>query len=166
MNVFEDLVVELKEQNLLEETVIDTSSVNGGVNGKAPVDSGWDAPDASDVNADFTDSHESERIEIELPKLETVLAKPVPGAQAVQKAISEQMSALQMVDHIYSAIERDHSIKVSSPFDDLAVQKSYQRFARESANSGSDEYFDAESALLVLRSMLSLSDTTATVVFR
>src|SRR5204862_7434513 len=33
--------------------------------------------------------------------------------------------------------------------DYLAVQKSSQRFARQSANSESDEYFDAESALLI-----------------
>ena len=149
MNVFEDLVIELKEENLLEETVIDRSVPTANGNGNSRPISTFDS-----AVRDLID---------EVPKFE------VPGAAAVDSAlefddapaytpalnpenirqgIGDRMSALQLVDHVFAAVEANLNGAKSGLFDDLTVKKAFHRFAQASAAPDSNEYFEAESAVL------------------
>jgi hypothetical protein len=149
MNVFEDLVVELKEQNLLEETVIDRAEAEKGsrdykaahiVIEDEPLvyDDGVTEFDISDLSVETDESaraHPQFRAPIEF--------------ENVRQQVAEQMAELQMVEHLFNAVEREFMRVPANSFDDLPVKKTFHRFEQASADPRSDEYFEAESALLL-----------------
>src|SRR5215468_12121981 len=99
MKVFEDLVVELKEENLLEETVIDHSGLKTNGNGKRSDDLNlsqyatefdFDAPSLENQKTPNSSSNGSQR-------------KPNPDV--VKRRLSEVMSALQFVEYVLTAVE-------------------------------------------------------------
>ena len=134
MNVFEDLIVELQEENLLEETVAlrpktngyKKGSTNGNGNGKG----------TSDNLVTF------ESVAASPPKYRAPL-KP----EAVKTNLADQMSALQFVEFVISAAEKLQG-SAGQPFDDLQVQKDFHYYSQAGADTESNEYFEAESALI------------------
>lgn len=125
MNVFEDLIVELKEQNLLEETILDFDQL------QIELDDVGDLS-GSTGNARTWDEHVT-----------------APKAEVVKKRISEQMVALQMVDHVFTGAERDFLKTEPQVFDDLPAKKALHRYVQASKSPDTDDYFEAESKLLL-----------------
>jgi hypothetical protein len=146
MNVFEDLVVELKEQNLLEETVIDLAGEN--VSGGSPVASVLDEEpivfDDGISGFDFALPETLDPAPVEAPARQHRPLKP----ENVRRRIGDQMGALQMVEHIFNAVEREFMRIKPNAFDELPVRKAFHRYEQASAAPDSNEYFEAESSVL------------------
>jgi len=131
MNVFEDLIVELKEENLLEETILDFE-----------FDSGLSAIEHGDQKNGSFESNAWTGI-----NHSTLASAPKP--EVIKKRVSEQIVSLQMVDHVITAVERGFLQVEPEAFDDLSARKALHRFAQASVKPGNDEYFEAESRLLL-----------------
>jgi hypothetical protein len=142
MNVFEDLIVELKEENLLEETVIDHSGHKTNGNGKLFANA-----DLSELAAEF---------DFEAPSFEDQKTvgnsangfQPKPKPEVVKRRLSERMSALQFVEYVFTAVEANFTGTSTTPFDDLSIKKAFHMFEQASSDPESDEYFETESALV------------------
>ena len=129
MNVFEDLIEELRDENLLEQTVIDLSRSPSGAelsstNGAEPVSEN-DGPEQDVTSAGVEDERDFYR----------------------KRAIDE-VSSLQMVEHIVSGIEREHMKIAPAGYNDLVVKKALHTFVQVQGDTSSPEYIDAEMALM------------------
>ncbi len=142
MSVFEDLIDELKNENLLEESVIDLAQ----------------AASADDVAPDAAGGHFEDGSAV-APLLES--DQPVAGVEAgsgeasigdrdfYRKRAMEEVSGLQMVEHVFSGIERDHLQIAPTPFDDLNAKQALHRFLQVCGNPRSAEHSEAEFELRV-----------------
>ncbi len=169
MNVFEDLIVELKEENLLENTVIDSkqpqkkeTDVPENVEAfataldepelAAPNDEAAD--DASTKSAVANKSAEFEVVSIgeETPTAESKPKKKnkklKAGKEFFNKRAVDEMSSLQMVEHIFTGVEREYMKVVPKAFDDLNAKKALHAFLAVTENSQSQEHKAAEFALM------------------
>ena len=143
MTVFEDLIVELKEENLLEDTVITV-----GIPSTAMFASGQD-------EHDFADLIDSESSYDELPhKTGAAIAgadAAAPKARessAVHKFAVEQVATFQIVEHVITSIERDRLNLNTRGFDELAIKKAIHRFQQASADRSTMEFAEAEAELV------------------
>jgi hypothetical protein len=127
MNVFEDLVVELKEANLLEETFIDlplavnASAETGNGNGSGNGGTKFSVPSANEFGV-----------------LDPALNR---------ERLSEQIAAIELVDLVLAAIATANG-KQTSPYDALSLKKTFHRFAQTSASPESEEYFELEAEVV------------------
>lgn len=138
MNVFADLIEELKEENLLEETIIDlkrkAAEANGLTsNGSARADVA--AARSSDDTADG-------------PSGPVETGDVVDEVEFYRRRAMEEVSSLQMVEHVISGIEREHMKMNPAVYDDLAIKKALHRFLQVSADITAPEYSDAEYSLM------------------
>ena len=141
MNVFEDLIEELRDENLLEQTVIDlpkSTSVksNGHESGQALND-----PDGDVAESDSNGSHPNSGFD--MPS-----AEPESEADFYRKRAIDEISSLQMVEHIFSGIEREHMKLVPAAYDDLEAKKALHKFLQVSADASTTDYADAEFNLM------------------
>lgn len=150
MNVFEDLVVELKEENLLENTVIEGLPLNANF-GFAEPSLGRES---DFLRREAESSAQNEEMEGERRGKNS--SKPranvqVPGASVersrLQKHFSESSSVFQMVGHVLTAVERQFNGTAQPPFDDLRVSKALHRLTQLSADALSVEFAEAEQAV-------------------
>lgn len=148
MNVFEDLVTELQQENLLELTVIDVEN----------------SPRNGNYMAEYSPAHDDEPLLIipEPPKRNAPLpatnqkpdfgmAEPIKARNEIErfrKQSVDEIAALQMVEHVLSGVERDYSKIEPNVYDDLPAKKALHRYLQAAEDVTSDEYFDAESAFL------------------
>ncbi len=168
MNVFEDLIVELKEENLLENTVIDT---------KQPQTKETDVPEtleAFDKSLEEPDVDAESRAASDHSSNEAALVgnaadfevvnmgddPPVPekkpkkskklkaGKEFFNKRAVDEMSSLQMVEHIFTGVEREYMKVVPKAFDDFNAKKALHNFLAVTENSQSQEHKAAEFALM------------------
>lgn len=200
MNIFEDLIEELKEENLLEETVIDVQ--NKKKNGES-----FNLPkpgqiESTPVKAKETSSNASVAPEILKPSEQIIpnnfsqpaepektpdyvfdespavvetndLIAEVPqnlqesfventdsfdsetkaenssaDAEFFKKRATDEVTSLQMVEHVLSGIERNFLNITPKLYDDLEVKKALHNFLQESQNINSPEQSGAEIILL------------------
>jgi hypothetical protein len=137
MNVFEDLLGELKDENLLENTVLDAVP---------PPATNGSAKEALDEAVTFEIS--SPLDEIPGPVDDAAKSGPADERETFRKRAIDEVASLQMVEHVISGIEREHLKLRHAPFDDLAVKKALHQFVQVGAEYGTDEWFEAEVALL------------------
>lgn len=135
MNVFEDLIIELQNENLLE----DTSSRK-------------EADD--EVNLEIAEPAENPPL-VESPGDDdpilghlSEMEKPLKRSEFFRKRAVDEVSALQMVDHILSGIEREHMKIVPNAFDDFEAKKALNKFLQVSEDFSSNEHVQAEFALM------------------
>ncbi len=132
MNVFEDLIVELKEENLLENTGVaadkqkntDVETVTG------------------DPGADF---------EIEIlgePSEKIKQKKAKPGKEFFNKRAVDEVSGLQMVEHVLTGVEREYMKVVPKAFDDFNAKKALHVFLNIAESADSEEHKTAEFAMM------------------
>lgn len=203
MNIFEDLIEELKEENLLEETVIDVQNKknkseiidlpkqsqiestpvkkeenspvvsavseplktpeqiipNNLSQTSAPVETPTyvfdepsmivetnavipDVPQAlQNLQAEFEGNNESFGSEME--------ENNSPGDEEFfRKRATEEVTSLQMVQHVLSGIERSFLNITPKLYDDLEVKKALHNFLQDSQNLNSSEQSNAETVLL------------------
>ena len=109
MNVFEDLVEELKDENLLESTVIESSDHRGPGERHSDISGTGDESLAElcDYLNDTDDGAGFEGDSVEAYK---------------QRAIDE-IASLQMVEHIFTGVEQQNKKPNIKRFDDLEVKK-------------------------------------------
>src|SRR5688572_17916894 len=137
MNVFEDLIEELKDEKLLEETVIGRNAVSAGMPARpATIQFGSAAQRADIVDRSMTEA--AEKVE----------ESAIDRIEARKKRVMEEVSSLQMVEHVLSGIEREQIKKAPEAFDDLSVKKALHRFLQVSGDPDSEEFASAEFALM------------------
>ncbi|KXK03364.1 MAG: hypothetical protein UZ17_ACD001001172 [Acidobacteria bacterium OLB17] len=177
MNIFEDLVLELKEENLLENTFLDelearsrevegsdaapASNARAGLNDEA-------VPEYSDIidtpgEAREAERHEivhqtAERIEADAPEVadlqlmgsdETIeIRRPASDTEFFKKRANGEVLSLQLVEHVVSALEREHLKIIPKTYDDLSVKKALHRFMQVADDSASDAHKEAEFQLM------------------
>ncbi|MCY7347698.1 MAG: hypothetical protein LH614_15955 [Pyrinomonadaceae bacterium] len=142
MNIFEDLIEELKEENLLEKTVNEPERAGGkvavqksdaGENMAAKVKEGVQKSEVSAVN---------------LPSSLEVAERENNEAEFYRKRAKNEVSFLQMVEHVFAGVEREQLKIVPKPYDDLEVKKVLHSFLQISHAPHSSEHASAHFRLL------------------
>lgn len=141
MSVFEDLIDELKNENLLEETVISLNRADAAARTSkqaAAVNAG------AAVIASVGDSMgPDDGLHSDVPQIE----KPSDDKEFFRKRAMDEVSSLQMVEHVFSGVEREHMKVSSAPFDDLNAKKALHKFIQVSGDPNSPAHAEAEFAL-------------------
>ena len=130
MNLFEDLIEELRDENLLEETI--TASRAAGANGTHSEL----APSKPTHRISATEDGEDDSASAEASRI------------FYHRRAMDEVSCLQMVEHILSGIEREYMKIVPATFDDLKVKKALHIFLQVDGDTSSKEYAEAEFNLL------------------
>ena len=153
MNVFEDLVVELKEENLLEETFIENDvaianhlHVTDEPNKNNDVD---DDPvileESSDIEIEAIDFAEVAAVASE----ESAAKEPTKrGSEFFKKRAMAEVSSLQMVEHVLTGVELQYLRTTPVRFDDFKVKKTLNGFLHLTSDANHQEHADAEFALM------------------
>jgi hypothetical protein len=150
MKVFEELIDELKDDNLLEATILDVPHESGRprsngtrltrtVSESPNVSVGFEVSSGNAFDSDLIGRNE-EPVDEE--------TGPDNPAEFYRKRAMEEVSGLQMVEHVISGIERQYMKAVPSAFDDLKTKKALHTFLQVSSNPDSTEYAEAEYELL------------------
>lgn len=188
MNFFEDLIEELKEENLLEETVIETrKSKNEGrnlnfQNQKSETEENIKPAQIEEISApellifnetapqtedeqtgavSFEDEAEFDELPAEavaIPDLsendfqQTDFAiefgRTLDQNEFYKKRATDEVTSLQMVEHVLSGVERDFLHITPQLYDDLEVKKALHNFLQFSQTINSPEQTQAEFLLL------------------
>ena len=140
MNVFEDLIEELRDENLLENTVTDASNAGSGLT--------RDRNSRSSASADINGAdHGSGQTRTSNPDAAPGEAEE-NERDFYRKRAMDEVSSLQMVEHVLSGIEREH-MKISPlAYDDLEAKKALHKFLQVQGDSTTTEYADAEFHLM------------------
>lgn len=152
MNVFDDLIEELKEENLIEETAPETEqrsfSPAGNVQEKpAPnvAQSEVSKPIAISQNELFPNKQNESILQT---ISNTELHLPSDENDFYRRRAMEEVSALKLVELIFSAVEREQAKITPKPYDDLPVSKALHDFLQVSKNPNSPESAAAEFKLM------------------
>ena len=148
MNVFEDLIGELKDENLLEDTVIQVKNGvfrDGGINGQSEFARSGDFAFVENESGDLdsVDLETNDEVE-DKPEFRT----PVDDREFFRKRAMDEVSSLQMVEHVLAGVEREHMKMAPATYDDLEIKKALHRFLQVSGDLKSDAHADAEYKLL------------------
>lgn len=132
MSVFEELIDELKDEDLLEETVFSLRK-------SASATSGTDALPAASTSEEASNVPEAPQEEEE-----DFVGGPVDERESYRRRAMEEVSSLQMVEHVLSGIEREHMKMSPQAFDDLGVKKALHKYLQVSGPVHSQEHAEAE----------------------
>lgn len=145
MSVFEDLIDELKNENLLEDTVIDLK----GADAAAPAGSNEGPADNARRSLAQVEKAGEELLELDVPQLDVPqIERPSNEREFFRKRAMDEVSSLQMVEHVLSGVEREHMKTSSVSYDDLAAKKALHKFLQVSGDLRSPEHAETE---LVMR---------------
>lgn len=139
MNVFEDLIVELKEENLLENTVVETDKQK-----RSDSETATGNPGAGFEIEILGET--SEEIPAEPPPIKEKKAKL--GKDFFNKRAIDEVSNLQTVEHVLTGVEREYLKVAPKAFDDFNVKKALHIFINVAENADSEEHKKAEFALM------------------
>lgn len=160
MNVFEDLIEELKDEKLLEDTILELQAKRAN---PLPVEPAKATPVATQLlsleqNPDQPlPSQPLEQRLVEEPKVAApesedyelpLIEKAADGREFFRKRAMEEVSSLQMVEHVLSGVEREHMKMPSAAHDDLEVKKALHRFLQVTGDTKSEEHAEAEHKLM------------------
>lgn len=148
MSVFEDLIDELKNENLLEETVIDLKRADAAAPNRPAGHTddilalSEEADHSGPAGVEATPSGQ-EAFAADVPRIE----KPSSEREFFRKRAMDEVSSLQMVEHVLSAVEREHIKTTPVSYDDLDAKKALHKFMQVSGDIRSPEHAEAEFAL-------------------
>lgn len=152
MNVFEDLIDELKEENLIEESVIEihrekieneTVPESQAAQDTLPLEENTISPEET-VNS----SQEGE-ISSKLPEsVNADLILPSQENDFYRRRAMEEVSALQMVERVISGVEREYLKIIPKAYDDIPVSKALHDFLQVAKNTANSENAAAEFKLM------------------
>ena len=193
MNIFEDLVEELKDENLLEETVIEVHRENLAVASQTVARVKDENPEKPSGNIEFQPmmplllTKDADELKQEMPadtaafsagevdfKEEPIAAvedsdalnvgfefeeaKKFPAVERTKifgtekeyfrKRAMDEVTGLQMVDHVLSGVEREQMKLVPKPYDDLPVKLALHDFLQVAHETNSTEHAQAEFRLM------------------
>lgn len=143
MSVFEELIDELKEEDLLEETIF---SINQKSNAPPPPTQIPPAPAilANQEEASSPVSETAPESDSESEGEDMFSHPPADEREVYRKRAMDEVSSLQMVEHVLSGIEREHMKMTPVMFDDLEVKKALHKYLQVNAPVNSDEHSEAE----------------------
>jgi hypothetical protein len=153
MNVFEDLLTDLKEDNLLEDTVLEEHAASDEFDEEEHIR--LDAEDATsgeyDLEPNNAAAHSADADSVagndEVPN-ETVTAGVASGEFFKKRAVAE-VSSLQMVEHVITGVEREYMKLKPHAYDDLNAKLALNKFLKlADENLGSDDHRSAEFSLM------------------
>lgn len=171
MNAFEDFIDELKEENLLEETVIESREADDEYAGEMAVGltllkdeesyskgkaSKAEPPDSSESNLQETLSEDvlivgnaeifGDVLTVEnFPALESEEKKTkLDEKEFYRKRAMDEVSGLQMVEHVFSGVEREQMKSVPENYNDISAKKALHDFLQNDADVKSPEHAQAE----------------------
>lgn len=172
MNVFEDLIEELKEENLIEETVIETSRAEMLAADKSS-QSSFIAPEiaanissspqtyqtnqlpetATESKQDKKDSvsdDNSPQVALKTANKTTLPVKDetVSETDFYRRRATEEVTSLKIVEHIISGVEREVMKIAPKSYDDLAVGIALHDFLHITADPSSPEHSISEFKLI------------------
>jgi len=160
MNIFEDLIEELKEENLLETTVIETGKEGNAVSKDDNSDKTDFAPAPQPTEVPGSKSFEIPAADI---KDQT---PPVNEADFYRRKAMDEVAFLQIVEHVFAGVEREQLKIAPKPYGDLEVKKVLHNFLQLSPETNPSEHSKAEFQLLQetesWHSSLSLRDERLT----
>ena len=192
MNIFEDLVEELKDENLLEETVIEVHRENPVVASPPVARANAENPEKPAGNIEFQPimplllTNDAAELKQEMPAdtvafsaaevdlveepaavensdalntgFEFAEAKKFPAVEKSRGFVNEkeyfrkramdEVTGLQMVDHVLSGVEREQMKLVPKPYDDLPVKLALHDFLQVAHETNSTEHAQAEFRLM------------------
>ena len=161
MTVFEDLIVELEQENLLERTVIDTRHLDITEVPNNGHDLYQTVAAASVLGGFASVVDKTERVEIDTydAHLDMTVApdateptprpkKPGNAQEFYQKRAVAEVSNLQMVEHILTGVEREYMKIMPATYDDYNAKKALNSFLHVAGNENSPEHREAESNLM------------------
>ncbi len=150
MNIFEDLIDELKEENLLEETVIESA--------KSDADEGVEKSDGEKVSPEVSTENNfaEQNVPLEIADDEEAADNQIfiasePSANKAdfyRKRATEEVTGLQMVEHIFSGVERQQKKMMPKVYDDLSVKRALHAFLQISGDPEAPEHAQAEFQLM------------------
>jgi len=151
MNVFESLIDELKDENLLEQTVLENGSLTAAPSPDAVASNGHSDVEYSD-RVEVDDSvrmYEARGPAMKTGNGETVeIIKPTSDQDFFRKRAMDEVSILQMVEHILTGVEREYSKIVPKTFDDFDVKVALNNFLHVSEDVATDGHKQAKFALM------------------
>ncbi|HQZ83796.1 MAG TPA: hypothetical protein PLR83_11295 [Pyrinomonadaceae bacterium] len=175
MNIFEDLVLELKEENLLENTFLDQLESRAreveGVE-KPQVSVPAEGPSfAEELRSDLPDLTRNdeprrediiyqvaEKIEADAPEVADMqlmgsdekieIRRPTSDQEFFKKRANGEVMSLQLVEHVVSALEREHLKIIPKTYDDLSVKKALHRFMQVAEDAATDAHKQGEFQLM------------------
>ncbi len=165
MNVFEDLIEELKEENLLEDTVIDrVSTADSEFEPSPELVSEQSDPEfetssfaVSDDQAEDS-AQTNSAIALDAPEESEMLLQGSDEVVSIKstaddrsfynKRASAEVSSLQMVEHVLSAVQREYQKRIPQSYDDFSAKKALNAFLQVSGSISSDEHKQAEFVLM------------------
>lgn len=165
MNIFEDLIEELKEENLIEQTVIETNNTDGDFNtfsgdtvktenNAAPRQPVSGSKDAERQSAEKV-SPPAAVIADQMPVVENAARnesvnepESLNEAEFYRRRAMEEVAFLQTVESVFGGIEREQVKIVPNPYDDLEVKKTLHTFLQMSADAPPAEHAAAQFQLL------------------
>ncbi len=166
MNVFEDLIVELKDENLLEDSVIDDQlrhrdtrhlevTVTPDKVDPVPIERFDGAEDTG--NASLDEGVELAGYDVSLEDTVTPEPRAEPdqthrsprnGQEFYRKRAMSEVSNLQMVEHVLTGVEREFLKVIPRVFDDFEAKKALNTFLQVTAGENSTEHKEAEFRLM------------------
>jgi hypothetical protein len=126
MSIFEDLIEDLKEENLLEETVIQTSGANNV------------------VKTELASTNEPEENSADDIQNQTQLSE----TEFRRRRATDEVAFLQIVEHVFAGVEREQLKIVPKPYDDLKIKKTLHNFLQISPAADLTERSKAEFQLM------------------
>jgi len=143
MTVFEDLIVELQEENLLEDTVL-THEVSAK---SSAFINGSEEHDFAEL-IDAEPSFDEVALETGAAIVGADAAAHKRGSSlAAHKFAVEQVATFQMVEHVVASIERSRLDREMTGFDELRTKAALHKFQQASADPSSTAFKDAEAGL-------------------
>lgn len=134
MNLFEDLIEELKEENLIEDTIFE-------LNGRSQ--------EAFFANSGPGGFSESQNYALEQNDAQITDAAPVVGkAEFYRKLAMDEVASLQMVGQVFAGVEMEQMKSSADAYDDLEAKKALHRFLQVSGDPDSEEHLEAKKELL------------------
>lgn len=164
MNVFEDLIIELKQENLLEQTVIDQRPEAGSdtfeievteVPGKS-YHSTVEAPVRIESATEHQQTSAAQAHAPEVLSTAADAARQNPPQNLRQRSEREffkkravaEISSLQMVEHVLTGVEREYLKVIPSIFDDFKAKKALNNFVQITDGVDTEAHAAAEFELM------------------
>lgn len=166
MNVFEDLVVELQQENLLESTVIDDEKLGNGHSAMdepdtpalpddeiVAIDEVDDVRDAEPAEAAVvldggTDEGSEAAPPAGQPEVTPLRLKQKNSSEFFKKKAVDEVASLQMVEHVLTGVEREYQKVLPKAFDDFNTKRALHSFLQVAADVNAEEHAKAEFVLL------------------
>ncbi len=155
MNVFEDLVIELQEENLLEQTVIgdrrqprrESFDLEMNDAPEPPLEKAPRTEVEIETASDFAAAAMDEPVK-QVPEYSPQNQRQRNNKEFFKKRAMTEVSSLQIVEHIITGVEREYLKVLPNAYDDFKAKKALNNFLQIPDGVNTEEHAEAEFELL------------------